>query len=156
MKKCLIALAILFSGVCIGVAISHENEVKKHWEIVNEYRERLFDIESQRLDAETGFYVIDDPIDPIPSLEALVSEGELKKADLVFPTVSQSSQITKIWLEYCNAHKDEVIDGYANSSMVEFETSGVQPFSCVVYFRPGDEGMIKEMITVIENYNKSE
>lgn len=137
-------------GLAVGISWPEKNEIEHHWEVVRVYREQIFDSASHGIDEGTGFAVIDEPIDPIPSLEALVSSGQIKKAALVFPDIPYSSEATRRWLAFCNENKNEIIDGYANPSIVGLNPSGEQPFFCTVYYRPEALDTIQQMISVME------
>ena len=150
MKLILVSISLFGLGFAVGIFWPEKNKVESHWEVVHNYREQIFDTSSHRFDEGTNLTVIDEPIDPIPSLEALVSSGELKKATLVFPIVPYTSEATKRWLAFCNENKNEIIDGYANPSTVGLKPSGNQPFSCTVYYIPEAQKTIQQMIAVME------
>ena len=133
MKFALVSIISLGVGIFIGRFGFQENETKTHWEKVNEYREWTENPTGGELQEGTGFIVYDQPIDPEPSLHFLVSKGELRKAQLIFPTVPKSRGSTMRWMEFCQDHKEEIVDAYANAESMRFKTSGTMPFSCTVF-----------------------
>ncbi len=156
MKLFLISISLFSLGLIVGIFWPEKNEIEHHWEVVSAYREQIFDYASHRTDEGTEFTVVDELIDPVPSLEALVSSGEIKKAILVFPSIPYSSEATRRWLAFCNDNKNEIIDGYANPSTVGLNPSGEQPFFCTVYYRPDALDTIQQMIAVMEMDIQSE
>jgi len=157
MKFALVSLIALGIGIFVGRMSIPQQGVDAHWEKLREYREWTENPTGGELHDGTGFVVYDQPIDPIPSLHFLVSKGELRKADLIFPNVPKSKAITMRWIEFCQAHKEEIVDGYANSEPPELKTSGTMPFSCTVFYRPENQDVIHEMIATVEKgANQSE
>jgi len=55
------------------------------------------------------------------------------------------------WMEFCQDHKKEIVDAYANAETIELKTSGTMPFSCTVFYLPENQHIIEEMITTLEN-----
>ena len=150
MKLFLISISLFGLGLAVGIFWPEKNEIEHHWEVVRAYREQIFDSASHRVDEETGFTVIDEPVDLVPSLETLVSSGEIEKATLVFPDIPYSAEATRRWLAFCNENMNEIIDGHANPSTVGLNPSGEQPFFCTVYYKPEAIDTIQQMIAVME------
>ncbi len=73
-----------------------------------------------------GLYGAREPFDHEQSLAALVDAGELRYLDIVLPTVPESSEVNRHWMEFVQ-ERDDFIEAYGNSSYVGIEVKGDQP-----------------------------
>ena len=151
MKYTLISLVALGIGVLIGKTAFKENEVHSHWALVNEYREWIENPGEGITQKESGLVMYDIPVDHTPSLHYLVSENEIRKAELIFPTIPYSPEIVRLWMQFCEENKEVLIDGYATPESSAFEISGEHPFNCVMFYLPENDHVIEKLVALIEN-----
>ena len=151
MKYILISLVTLGVGILIGRTAFKENEVRAHWAIVNEYRDWVENPGEGIIQKESGLIMYDVPVDHTPSLHYLVSKNEIRKAELIFPSIPYSPEIVRLWMQFCEENKGVLIDGHATPKSATFQTSGEHPFNCTMFYLPENEHIINELVALIEN-----
>jgi len=148
------SLAGLFVGFLIGGYVSAPSK-EKDWDTVREYERFINDRKNYKLNEDTGFYHIDDVPDPVPSLCALHSRGEIEYIDLVFPKVPSNRASNKLWMTFCQA-RDGIIYATGNPSYTEFKTKGVHPLHLQIWFEERAKPDIKELIELLENSTRED
>jgi len=151
MKPILISIVSLAIGVLIGRTAFKENETDTHWAKVNEYREWVENPGEGLIQKGNGSIMYDIPVDHTPSMHYLVSKNELEKAELIFPEIPYSPDIVRLWMQFCEKNKEVLIDGMAYPESSQFQTSGTYPFNCTVFYLPGNDHVIEELVAKIEN-----
>lgn len=152
MKPVIIAIvacaAGLLAGFLIGAHVSAPS-IEGHWETVREFLRIADDPESWKLDENAGFLHISDFPDPDPSLQALVSAGEIEYVDLVFPEVPAKPHATALSMKLCN-EMDGILYAAGGDSYTEFKTTGEQPLHLRIWFERRAKNDIKELIELLE------
>jgi len=152
-SKTLVPCVAVIIGIMIGWFSASQKvdgyDSSWHWKRVNEYRQYI-NGEIDKTDYH-GYTYHDGEPDILPSLHALEKAAELRKLDLVFPNVPLSPEVTKYWMEFCNA-TDGMIEGSANLSYSKYKTIGVQPFRMVIWFKPEIEDKVDILIAGIEEF----
>ena len=122
---------------------------KGHWKIIEEYNSYVNDPANYKPEPATGLVSATPPTDPMPSLAALVSVGELNHIDLVFPKIVYTRESIQASMKYCHSHK-EIIYAEGIRSYIGVETTGVQPLHLNLWFREGDKGVVRNLIKELE------
>ncbi len=104
-------------------------------------------------DSATGLSVSSPPVDPEPSLAALVAAGELNHFDLVLPAVAKSGETARHWMAFCEAHK-EIVYATGNPSYPEFKPSGTEPLHLNLWFRDADKGVVQALLRELEELKR--
>lgn len=125
-----------------------QSTTKHHWKAIEKYNAYVNDPANYKPDGSTGLSVTSPPDDPTPSLAALVAAGELSHVDLVLPTVPQSRESVRHWLEFCQSHK-EIVHATGNSSYT-FTPAGTQPLHLKIRFRDADKGVVQTLVRELE------
>ena len=147
-----IAISIILGfvlGFAVHFAFFAQPSAKHHWRVIERHNAYARDPANYKPDAGTGLSAPAPPDDPMPSLAALVAAGELGHVDLVLPTVQQSREADKHWMEYCEAHK-EIVYATGNPSYTAFTPAGTQPLHLNIWFRDADQGVVQKLIRELE------
>ena len=122
---------------------------RQQWRVVERYNAYMRDPSNYKSDPATGLSATSPPVDPEPSLAALVTAGELSHADLVLPTVPKSHDAERHWMKFCEAHK-EIVYATGNPGYVAFKTKGTEPLHLNLWFRNADRGIPQALIQDLE------
>jgi hypothetical protein len=156
-------MKILFGfllGIVLGVAPSFilfsQTTTKHHWKVVESYNAFINDPANYTPVPGTGLSAATPPADPEPSLAALVAARELTYVDLVLPSVPHSSETTRHWMKFCQAHKEIVYITERDWSHSIYKTVGTQPVHVNIWFREKDAAVVQTLIKELEeNYAKA-
>lgn len=136
-------------GLLAHLIISNKPDAERHWEAVNKYNAFVENASNYKPDAQTGLSVTTPPADPLPSLAALVGLGELAHVDLVFPSVPNSSEVTRQWMAFVQQH-NEIIYVTGNPTYEEIKPSGTQPLHLNIWFRETNQAVVQKLILELE------
>jgi hypothetical protein len=103
MKRSVLLIVVAFlSGFAIRPWILNPDSSRAHWSKVREFQSFL---DNPKIDNDLvpGYSVISGWRDPIPSLAALASRGEIRHMNIVLPNVPADSRHTRYWMEFCNS-----------------------------------------------------
>ena len=145
-------------GVIVGFAIgflthvmlTHNSTIERDWEMVRRYNAFVSDPANYRPDAQTGLSRTTPPVDPEPSLAALVAAGELRHVDLVLPTVVYGRESARRWMTFAQAHK-EIVYITGNPSYTAFSVVGQQPLHLNIWYRDTDQAVVQTMVAELES-----
>ncbi|MCF7676487.1 MAG: hypothetical protein K9N23_17675 [Akkermansiaceae bacterium] len=147
-----IALGLVF-GFALGLltyfVLFGRTTTKHHWKIVEKYIAYGTDSANYKPDAATGLSVATPPVDPAPSLAALVAAGELNYVDLVLPTAPHSREATQYWMKFSQTHK-EIVYMTGNPSFTAFPLAGTQPLHLNIWFRASDAPVVQTLVRELE------
>jgi hypothetical protein len=130
-----------------------ELSVKQQWQVVEQYNAYVHDPRNYTHDPATGLSTTFLPVDPEPSLAALVAAGELSHLDLVLPNVPKTREATHHWMKFCETHK-EIVYATGNPSYPSSH-SGTEPLHLNLWFRDADRGVAETLIRELrQNYEK--
>lgn len=138
-------------GFVLGLSLNwlwpKTTSIQEHWRALRSYDEFVREASNYRPDPLTGFSSATPP-DILPDLSALVAAGELRHADLVFPTIPVSREVDRQWMIFAQQHPQIIyIDG--NPSYTNLRTKGVQPLH-FVWFRRADEHVVQSLVRQLE------
>ncbi|MEQ8789545.1 MAG: hypothetical protein RIC55_24840 [Pirellulaceae bacterium] len=141
-------------GVCATAAIVFNEGIQAnyHWSRVAAYKETMNDRSNWSEDPTIDGPVIsiDEPYDVMPSIQALVSLGELERGDLVFANVTRTPETLAYTDTYMREHPDIV---WMQSPAIPYPPlpmTGRQPLHLQVWYRPSASDDVRRMVEEIE------
>jgi hypothetical protein len=144
--------AIAFAGVDFvrsRASDARADDVARHRKLVNDYRAHIFNPANDQPDPQTCLRVSLPPSDPLPSLAALVSAGELQYVDLVFPKVPNSGAANRLWMPWGQRNPD-VLYVTGNPDVGDLMPSGTPPLHLQVWYRNPAEAALKQLVRDLE------
>ena len=138
-------------GLVIGFRVAHEDP----WKMIQERRAYIEEPSHVEHDPRTGLSYLRDVPDIRPALTALVVRGELNHVDLVFPNVPYTSDVTRYWMQKCQA-VEGIIEATGNPEYREFKTAGVQPLHINLWFTDEAKPQVKKLISELESFSDEE
>ena len=140
-----IAIAITL-GFILGFAAHHiffgELNTSDHWRVVERYNAVMRNPANYNRNTFA-------PVDPMPSLAALVAARELSHVDLVLPTVPKTREAQQHWMSFCDSHK-EIIHATGNPSYTAFKPAGTQSLHLNIWFRDAHKGVVQQLMRELE------
>ncbi len=155
MKNSLSHGAIGVVGIICGLGIGLKVAQKDDWKVIREYRAYIEAPSHFKYDPRNGLSYVDDFPEIGPSLAALVAKGELNHVDLVFPNVPRTRDVTRYWMERCQA-VEGIVEATGNPEYVEFKMAGVQPLHINIWFTDEAEDQVKKLISELESFSEKE
>lgn len=135
--------------VSIYPQLATKKEVARHWDLVNEYKSQLANPGNFK-EFSNGLVGMDEPYDVMPSLAALVANGQLKYVDLIFPSVPSRNETNRQWMQFVNDHDEAIVFAVGNSHHYEFQPSGEAPLHLKLWFRPNSKTVVQQLIKELE------
>ena len=121
--------------------------VDELWRKVEKYNAHLKNPGNLERDASLGMNFVRPLFDPEPLLAELVSRGELRHYDIVFPTVPRDAKLHRHWMMFCQTHP-EIVE--ATSSEPAFRISGRQPMTLDLWVKKDNEALVQQLIDELE------
>ncbi len=128
----------------------HQIDVTYHWKRVDAYNAYL---------RNPGNYTVTNglsgatiPYDIEPHLAYLVSANELYHVDLILPTVPYGDKANRHWMQYVERHRETII--HASGSVPNggpFRIAGAAPLHLSIWYRPGAEKTVQQLIDELES-----
>ena len=106
-----------------------------------------------KIDESLGLASVEIKTDPIPSLYALASAGEIEHRDIVLPNVPANREATLFWMKFCE-EREGIIYATGNPSFGEFMIEGVQPVHLNIWFDESAEPDVAELIDLLQKTGK--
>lgn len=142
MRKLVMLLSMLIMGFLSGYVCQGCNKLKTHWQAIENYKSYFANPDRWRGRAAPPY--------PEISLSILVSAGELKHVDLVFPNVPYERAPTKYWMDYCRTNTG-IVFAFGNPSYVDLMPKGVQLLHLNLWFKESSMNDVKHLIGDIDS-----
>jgi len=84
-----------------------------------------------------------------------VAKGELTHIDLVFPNVPKTPEVTKYWMQRCQAIEG-IVEATANPEYGEFKTSGTQRLHINMWFTAEAKEAVKKLVSELQSFPKEQ
>jgi len=124
-----------------------EGEVKRHWQVVHDYRNARQNPDNWERDPKTGFNVRAVP-DISVSLAYLVAAGEIVYADVILPEVPRSRASVMHWLTWAENRND--IWEMSGPTGSPFEVRGELPLHLKIWHDETAHADIQKLIQDLE------
>ena len=122
MKGLLFGALGLAAGLVIGMVVKGSGSTagtEAHWRVVREHLRLIENPKNFKVDESLGLASVEIKTDPIPSLYALASAGEIEHRDIVLPNVPANRESTGFWMKFCE-EREGIIYATGNASFGGF------------------------------------
>lgn len=158
MKGLLFGALGLAAGLVIGMAVKGSGSTagtEVHWRIVREFLRLIENPTNYKIDESLGLASVEIKTDPIPSLYALASAGEIEHRDIVLPNVPANRESTGFWMKFCE-EREGIIYAMGNASFGDLMIEGVRPVHLNIWFDESAEADVAELIDLLQKTGKDE
>lgn len=125
-------------------------DVAYHWKRVHAYNAYLRNPENYTV--TNGLSSAQLPYDIEPHLVYLVAAGELRRVDIILPTVPYGDQASRHWMQYVERHRETII--HATGSVPDsgpFKIAGAAPLHLSIWYRPSATKTVQRLIDELES-----
>ena len=158
MKGLLFGVLGLAAGLVVGMVVKGSGSttgVETHWRVVREHLRLIKNPKNYKVDESLGLASVEIKTDPIPSLYALASAGEIEHRDIVLPNVPANRESTGFWMKFCE-EREGIIYATGNASFGDLMIEGVRPVHLNIWFDESAEADVAELIDLLQKTGKDE
>jgi hypothetical protein len=142
MRRLAVFLCVLVLGFVAGYVCKKLDNSRTHWQAIENYKSYVAN--------PAGWGGRDVPACPDVELSLLVSAGELRHVDLVFPNVPYGRDPAKYWMDYCSTN-DGIVFAFGNPSYVGMKPKGAQLLHLNLWFKEASAKDVKQLINEIDS-----
>jgi hypothetical protein len=146
------------AGVVVGMVAKGSGstpEIEAHWKVVREFKQLIENPRDYEVHESLGMISVEIRTDPIPSLYALASAGEIEHVDIVLPNVPAHRDANRLWMTFCE-DKEGIIYATGNPSFTDFKIDGVQPIHLNIWFEERAKADVLELIDLLDKTQEDE
>jgi hypothetical protein len=139
----------LVASLLISLSINQDEDTGQHWKLVNDYNAYTGNPDNYSIYRD-GLYGVEDPYDPMPSLAALVSAGELEHVDIVLPSVPANRETNRLWMKFVIERRETIVFATGNPEYVDYEPAGESPLHLQLWFKASGKADVQQLIKELE------